>query len=267
MTLAERSRTALIAARNVVLGLPLSGFTLAMRPVELVKMANEILFLRNALLGNRGLLERHPVELFPRDAEAPAVRFAPAELGWFGGAASYASDLLALGMLCQWARPRTIFEIGTLAGVTAHHLALNAPTAEVFTLDLPVHGDGHCRLATTTADRRQATLRAGALRYVYSGTPEECRIRPVFGDSADFDYAPWHGRVDFFFIDGAHSYEYVRSDTLNALRCVRPGGVIAWHDFGRVGVNGVTRWLCELRAQGREIWAVPGSAVAFTVVR
>jgi hypothetical protein len=72
--------------------------------------------------------------------------------------------------------------------------------------------------------------------------------------------------VDLFFIDGAHSYEYVRQDTLNALKCCRKGGVIAWHDFGRSGVNGVSRWICEL-AQEHKVYSVPGSSLAFMVVR
>jgi hypothetical protein len=67
-------------------------------------------------------------------------------------------------------------------------------------------------------------------------------------------------------VDGAHSYEYVTSDTRNALACVRAGGVIAWHDFGRSGVNGVTRALRELTETGRQIYAVPGGSLAFMPV-
>lgn len=264
--LAEHARTGLIAARNVALGLPLSGFSLAHKPVRLVNLANELLFLRNAILGKRGLPERHPVELFQSTATAPQVRFAPAETEWFQGAASYAADLLALGMLCNWVNPRTVFEIGTLRGTTTRHLALNSPEAEVVTLDLPQTPDVEFQLKTTTIDRDHATRHAAVRRYVFTGSPEEARIRTVFGDSATFDYSPWYNKVDLFFIDGAHSYEYVRSDTMNALKCVHPGGVIAWHDFGRVGVNGVTRWLTELQRTGREIYAVPGSALAYSVV-
>lgn len=80
-------------------------------------------------------------------------------------------------------------------------------------------------------------------------------------------YSPWHGQVDFFFVDGAHSYEYVKSDTENALRCVREGGIIAWHDFGRRGVNGVSRLIGELAAEGQKIYVVPGGSLAYTRAR
>jgi hypothetical protein len=33
------------------------------------------------------------------------------------------------------------------------------------------------------------------------------------------------------FIDGAHSAEYLENDTALALRMVRPGGIIVWHDY------------------------------------
>ena len=251
--------------RNVVLGLPLSGLSMAHKPRRLVGMANEILFLRNAIVGERGLPERHPVELFDKGAPAPQLKFAPGETEWFQGAASYAADLLALAMLCNWLNPRTVFEIGTLRGTTTRHLALNSPNAEVITLDLPQTADSAFSLKTTMIDREHAARHAAVREYVFSGTPEEARIRTVFGDSASFDFSPWRGNVDLFFIDGAHSYEYVRSDTLQALQCVRPGGIIVWHDFGRVGLNGVTRWLTELRARGCAVSAVPGSSIAYMI--
>jgi hypothetical protein len=88
----------------------------------------------------------------------------------------------------------------------------------------------------------------------------------LFGDSASFDFSPFAGAVDLFFIDGAHSYEYVRSDTLRALQCVRPGGVIAWHDFGRTGVNGVSRWLLEMHSRQWPVCAAPGGSLAYMIV-
>jgi hypothetical protein len=91
------------------------------------------------------------------------------------------------------------------------------------------------------------------------------KVQPLFGDSATFNYSPYYGRIDLFFVDGSHSYEYVRSDTLNAMKCCRPGGVIAWHDFGRVGVNGVSRWLLEFSKQ-HPVYSVPGGSIAFCVI-
>ncbi len=38
----------------------------------------------------------------------------------------------------------------------------------------------------------------------------------------------WH------FIDGCHYREYVKADTENALRNIRAGGVVVWHDYGDI---------------------------------
>lgn len=72
--------------------------------------------------------------------------------------------------------------------------------------------------------------------------------------------------MDFFFIDGAHSYQYVRSDTLNAFQCCHLGSVVAWHDFGRLGVNGVTRWVLDV-ARDHEVYVIPGGSLAFMVIK
>jgi hypothetical protein len=44
---------------------------------------------------------------------------------------------------------------------------------------------------------------------------------------------------------------------------VAPGSIIVWHDYGRFGINGVSRWLHEFAAQGRELYRVPGGSLAY----
>ena len=141
-------------------------------------------------------------------------------------------------------------------------MALNAPQANVFTLDLA----DSPQPKTTGMDRRIAA--EGKKRMlVFAGLPEESRIRPLYGDSATFDFSPFANSVDLFFIDGAHSYEYVKNDTTQAMKCTRKGGIIAWHDYGRCGVNGVTQWLNEFRSRGHDLWRIPGGSLAVMVNR
>ncbi|MBD3183553.1 class I SAM-dependent methyltransferase, partial [Candidatus Poribacteria bacterium] len=67
----------------------------------------------------------------------------------------------------------------------------------------------------------------------------------LYGDSADFDFSPYFGTMDFVLVDGSHSYEYVLSDTDNALKLLKNGkGIILWHDYGHW--DGVTKALNEL---------------------
>jgi predicted O-methyltransferase YrrM len=255
------------AARNLALGMNVRALGIGPRPRALAHHTTELLFLQQALLRRRGLTERSVAEhLGEHDV---AVRLAPdAAKAWLDASPGYAVDLLSLCMLVHALEaPRRIFEIGTSVGTTALHFALNAPQATIFTLDLPRDHPSPPALRTTAMDDAHIRGRQGIRRYVFDGRPEAERIACLFGDSATFDFTPYEGSIDLFFIDGAHSYEYVRADKENALRCCRAGGIIAWHDFGRLGVNGVTRWLRELqRASGREIFVVPGGSLAYTVL-
>jgi hypothetical protein len=58
--------------------------------------------------------------------------------------------------------------------------------------------------------------------------------------------------VDFVFVDGSHSYEYVLNDSRHALKLIRNGkGVILWHDYGTFW-KGVKKALDELYLGGNE---------------
>ena len=245
----------MIAAKNMFLGANLKSLSLLKSPKDAVHYATECLFIDRVLHSNGDLPQRHPWEVFGVSSNFPVVLCPTAAGEWFKAMPSFAVDLVGLCSIVQIIQPRIIFEIGTYHGSGAIHLSANAPQADVYTLDL-ASGDS-TSLPTTIVDGYHRDAR----RYDHLGD----RIHRLFGDSATFDFSPFHNRVDLFFIDGAHSYEYVRNDTEKALPCVKKGGVIAWHDYGRSGVNGVSRWLHELRDDGRTIQRVPGCSLAYMI--
>ena len=262
----EWLRTALVAARNVLLGSNLASSRLLSEPRTFLYYASEALFLLDAVRQRRGLPERNVAELFGAPEEIPIMLDGRSDAPWFGPVTSYLADLVALCQLARLVQPRVIFEIGTFHGYSTLHLALNAPPdAVVYSLDLPPDNP-ELSLEATIMDVAIAREGAATSTFAFSGRDVASRIHLLHGDSAAFDFTPWHGGVDLFFIDGAHSYDYVRSDSERALACVRPGGVIAWHDFGRSGVNGVGRYVRELRRKGFDIVAVPGGSLAYLVV-
>jgi len=139
--------------------------------------------------------------------------------------ANYAKDVLYLALLGRVLSPGVVFEIGTLHGYTALLFALNTPPdTVVYTLDLPPDDSCPPSLPTTVIDDAHIAARTRSTEYLYLTHPAGRKVRQLYGDSAQFDFAPYHERVDLFFVDGAHSYEYVRSDSLNALACTRGGG-------------------------------------------
>jgi predicted O-methyltransferase YrrM len=151
-------------------------------------------------------------------------------------------ELAYLALITRSLAPQTIFEFGTFRGRTALNFALNSPEGtRVLTLDLP---DGPDRtIAMATAESSDAEIiRRSSTGTDYVGKDVVHKIDQLLGDSLSFDFSPYIGRADLVFVDGGHSYEVVSSDTANALRLVRPGGVVVWHDFANYGnYNAITR--------------------------
>lgn len=157
-------------------------------------------------------------------------------------------ELAVISALVRLSQPRICFEIGTFDGRTTLNMAMNAPDGcQVFTLDLPMSDKTVASLALEANDLMFIQKPASGTRFRQH--PLEKCIRQLYGDSATFDLSEFHNRIDFMFIDGSHSYDYVRTDSLNALKLVRHGGVIVWHDYDTPHWHGLTRALNELHEQ------------------
>lgn len=141
------------------------------------------------------------------------------------------ADLLAIAK-CTGAK--RILEVGTFDGTTTLNLAANtAADALVVTLDLPPDWDGELSLPTPKEFRNATAKRDVGRRF--RDTPYEPKIRQVYGDSAKLDWSTLPGPFDLIFVDACHHYNYVLSDTQNALKYAHAQkGLIIWHDYGYV---------------------------------
>ncbi|HEX2190677.1 MAG TPA: class I SAM-dependent methyltransferase [Longimicrobiaceae bacterium] len=172
--------------------------------------------------------------LFRTDEMGPTLRTEVAFVGTGDGVPFGTSDLEAW-VLAVLAKPAVrMFEFGTATGKTAYLWARNsAPEARVTTLTLAP--DQVAAYAGDAADSAEGTRTALAestfTRFFYTGTPVEEKVEQLFADSKQFDEGPFAGSCDLVFVDGSHAYSYVKSDTEKALRMVRPGGVVLWHDY------------------------------------
>ena len=155
-------------------------------------------------------------------------------------------ELLVISQLIADFKPKTCFEIGTFDGRTTLNIAANAgPDCHVYTLDLPPQELNHTRLTIAHGDENFIKKDASGSRFVHS--PHASQITQLYGDSATFDYSPYVGKMDVVFVDGAHSYDYVKNDTAVALRLLKQdGGLIMWHDYGSSYWKGLTRALNDL---------------------
>jgi predicted O-methyltransferase YrrM len=167
-------------------------------------------------------------------------------------------ERLFLGALARSYGDRPAFEIGTASGNTTCLLAANTD-ATVYTLDLPDSEEWQPTLTRLGSDDK---VRWSRRRAEFIRAHPEANIVELVGDSATFDYTDYHDRIGLFFVDGAHSLEYVRSDTMNAAWCCGNGSVVVWDDF--TTTRDVTDYVRSLKASGVELYGLRGTRLAFT---
>ena len=179
-----------------------------------------------------------PEDLLPEDQSLPIVALV---LFSKNHASLSLLETVCLNLLMKKACAKSIFEFGTYKGVSISQLAMNLPEGSLIrTLDLPDQAD--IALNISDPDELQIARESGKGSLV----PENLRARIQFlkQDSAKFDPAPYAGKIDFVFVDGAHSYDYVKNDSEKGWALLRSGGIIAWHDC-RVADPDVVRYLLE----------------------
>lgn len=161
-----------------------------------------------------------------------------AGLGFVGPYALLATIVGAL-------QPRKILETGTFRGMGALAMALNAPNAEIYTVDLPDEVGGEDAKTLSRGDKEWVRLSQGLKGAAFIGHPVESRIHQIWADSLTMDVRQFIDVADFCFIDGGHSYECIKADTENALKVLSPNGVIVWDDYNWF-LEDVNRYLLEL---------------------
>ena len=241
------------------MGVIIGGIALALILVGALSMAWAYVRDR-ARRKNRGVFSRWPIPEIPvRELdpvfepgplgprlESEAVLIAGTDLLRVVGSTS---DVEAWILAALSKRATLMFEFGTASGRTAYLWARNSPdNARVVTLtlragDIPTYkraeGDAEFDVRNALEESRFET-------YYYSGTPVEPKITQLYGDSKEFDESPWAGQCDLVFVDGSHALSYVQSDSRKALRLVKPGGIVIWHDYRGPRLPGVFQGLNAL---------------------
>ena len=137
------------------------------------------------------------------------------------------SVLIALSRLI---RPRILVEIGVQWGWLAKVLLHESPWIERYIgVDILPESDPALVVQRIEVPRTDSAggQAKGDLRF-------ELMLQPHGSHDLSADILP---QVDFVFVDGDHSYDGVLQDSRLALDLVRPGGVIAWHDYGNGSVQ------------------------------
>ena len=178
-------------------------------------------------------------------------------------------ETIAINKLIKEQQPTGVMEIGTFDGRTTLNMAANTPSQTViYTLDLPPQALSSTVLPLAPGDEQYIVKpMSGAC---FFNTASASKIKQLYGDSASFDFAPYNGAISFVFVDGAHSYEYVISDSHKALELIGDrAGLVLWHDYGNPWWPDVTKAIENLQATDprfRNIKRIRNTNLCFLVV-
>ena len=175
------------------------------------------------------------------------------------GASISLIEAAALSALIHKINAKRIFEFGTYKGVSTTQLALNLPQGGmVFSLDLPEDHPAYSLAIPKVAEQQIAAEKGKGILIPHDLGGKVTFLR---ADSAKFDTTPYRESMDLIFVDGAHSYEYVKNDTVKGMEMLRPGGIVAWHDCTTSHPD-VVRYL---RALPKLPTVVHGTTIAYLI--
>lgn len=206
----------------------ISVFCKRVLPVKQLKYDPECAHLIKSWSSGK-LTRKSALEIFPEIKDVDVVLKQP--YSRVIGTAIDLPEVAVVAAVIMAYRFRNIIEIGTNDGFSSLNWAANLCDGDssLQTVDLPVD--------RSPAERTQIAANAcdpQAVGRLFRDAPEASRIKQVFGDSRALDWTTLGAPFDMIFIDGCHEYEFVRSDSLNALHNISPGGVIFWHDYGLI---------------------------------
>jgi predicted O-methyltransferase YrrM len=160
-----------------------------------------------------------------------------------------------LALLDQVTDLETMIEVGVNLGITAKAVLQHVPTIQRYIgIDVPF---GYQFELPAQESERPATpgilVRRDPRFHLVLRGDRDPRFRLVEELPAS---------CDAVFIDGDHGYQSVLQDSRWAAEIVRPTGMIIWHDYGNPTVE-VTKALDQLHDEGRKLWHVEGTWIAF----
>ncbi|MGH9632464.1 MAG: class I SAM-dependent methyltransferase, partial [Bryobacteraceae bacterium] len=215
-----------------------------------------------------GLPARNPIQFIQENgwAEAQAadtVQF-PVNLGQDAGAQP--QEMYYMGAVTRLLQPRAVFEIGTFNGRMTAVFILNAPPdSTIYSLDLPPQTEND---EFTGKDYIKTDIKLVQKRTIGGFVRDlklESRYTQLLANSMEFDPRPYENSIELAFIDGAHSYPYVRNDTIKTARMVRDRSLVFWHDYGGRGdFAPLSRYLEFLHASNVSLYRIPGTTLAWT---
>lgn len=168
-------------------------------------------------------------------------------------------ELAIMGVLSKNAT--NILEFGTGTGRTTWVMAKNSPaTAKILTLNLLPSMMDEVRIDKDDWDATDSIASDSKYTEFFfdkSDIAHKITLKSI--DSKLFDESTISEKFDLIFVDGGHSYSYVKNDTEKAFKLLAPGGVIVWDDAD--SISDVARYLNDL-SKTKEIFHISNTKFA-----
>jgi len=176
----------------------------------------------------------------------PQVEIEPTSIDWTDRPRRYfnPNELEVLITLVRSVQPRGVLEFGVNVGRTAQVILEYCPTVTHYEgVDVPM---GY--VTEKEVQRREVPAVAGEM--VLDDPRFRLLVRPTGShELTAADLSP----CDAVFIDGDHSRKGVENDSALALKLVRPGGIVIFHDYHQLGTVDVRDVLDELFTAGWDL--------------
>lgn len=201
-------------------------------------------------LAGEGLPSRSPVT--PASNETitlPAIHT--------GGGMSYA-ELVILARVTKTLSPHAIFEMGSYDGLTTAVFLLNAPDAQVYSLDLPPQAPADDEDLDSDKDL-VAARHLGAIPRAIGLN----HYTQILCDTMTFDPTPFTDSVELGLVDAAHDVKHVRNDTIKMATMMTDGGLVFWHDYGGKGTLRPLANYLEGLARRCSLFRIPETSLAW----
>lgn len=166
-------------------------------------------------------------------------------------------NLITLLKVAKWLNPRTVVEIGTFRGKTTLSLAENTLASRIITVDLPLGKPtkyptyGTDQEYIRTEERPVLFEPSQRISQIFADCTDEQELREGLVRSLD------GSRIDFAYIDAAHTYEGIMVPFKTILPMMSEGGIIAFDDYMKPAFAPLTEAISSLsRVEGYIFYSV-----------
>ena len=152
-------------------------------------------------------------------------------------------------------KKKDFVEIGSWYGKTTYEIATRHPDKTIYTMDYM---------------GEELVLDKHTLKHRVPNIKELCKygkhlenVKYIYANSHTYDFNKFKN-IDFFFVDGDHSFSGVKIDSEKAMDYLKKngGGTVAWHDVLTRNLTQVPEYI-EFLAETEDIYYIKNSNIGY----